>query len=333
MPALIACVVAVALAGSSGGSAHAAGEGGEPGTGTGGAQGIGTMKPQSLNGVLLPASPPRRIRLFVVGHMYGSALLDDADPARTLTSRINAVSALQPTMLVSLGDMVRGTDVDQLATVRRQVFDPIGAPAYNAPGNHDVGDRALYEQLYGRTFGAFGYGRSVFVFLDSERGGCSLGGRQRRMVGRAFGVARRQRRYANIFVFMHRTAFFHGGALAATASPLGRPNDMRCLDSHGYADLRRMASRLARHKPVYVFAGDVGVRANLSPYIQRWPHSKLTLMMTGLGDQPTDSAIVVDIRGTKVSPRMIGLGPRSRGPLGRFTRSYWLRRARDGAPY
>jgi hypothetical protein len=62
------------------------------------------------------------------------------------------------------------------------IAETAGVPVFNAPGNHEMDDenndpsdamKELYKKYMAETYGAFTYGNSRFIALDSEHGGKS----------------------------------------------------------------------------------------------------------------------------------------------------------------
>jgi hypothetical protein len=97
----------------------------------------------------------------------------------------SAVPTLNPRPAFVLwgGDTIYGKQPEKPKRIHRQYkeFLTIAAtastPIFNAPGNHEMDDRnnvpskemrALYEKNMGSTFGAFTYGNSRFIALNSE---------------------------------------------------------------------------------------------------------------------------------------------------------------------
>lgn len=83
-----------------------------------------------------------------------------------------------------------------------------------------------------------------------------------------------------------------------------------------------------RHKPVIIFAGDVGAWGNLSPYYQRDPWLSLPLVITGLGDSPQDNLIRVHVSPTSLKMDALFLADMSVVPLQTYNEAHWLNIAR-----
>ena len=96
-----------------------------------------------------------------------------------------AVKAMNPAAAFVLwtGDTISGKQPNKPDTMREQykeflgIAATAGVPVFNAPGNHEMNDkencpskkmRKLYEENMSQTFGAFTYGNSRFIALNSE---------------------------------------------------------------------------------------------------------------------------------------------------------------------
>lgn len=96
-----------------------------------------------------------------------------------------AVKALSPTAAFVLwtGDTISGKQPDKPNRMQKQyeefkdIAATAGVPVFNAPGNHEMDDESnapsdamkeLYKKHMAEIYGAFNYGNSRFIALDSE---------------------------------------------------------------------------------------------------------------------------------------------------------------------
>jgi hypothetical protein len=135
-------------------------------------------------GKLTPAENPDKFTFVVFG---------DNRPAKgepqpkTLHEIFAEIKEIQPAFAISLGDIIEGkpqpNDPRAIDKMRKQYQDFLDlaaeaeAPIYNAPGNHEMDDdqdiptkrmHALYREAVGPVYGAFTYGNSRFILLNSE---------------------------------------------------------------------------------------------------------------------------------------------------------------------
>lgn len=278
----------------------------------------------SLNTLDLPTPAPAAIRFLVLGHLYGSNGSDDRQPAAAVLSRLPAINRLSLAFWVSLGDMVRTSRDDDFIAFERLLLQRIKAPFFHTVGNHDVENRTLYEQWYGPTYYSFAYGPARFIFLDTELVKCAVEGAQLDMLERALQAALKEDSTQSIFIFMHKTLFLKNDSLFALDRDQASPNEWICYNHPSFVGILQSAILpAAALKPVYLFAGDVGAEGNLTPWFEQLPDANLTMVMTGLGDQPTDAGILVTVEGAQVRLELYPLTSTRLPALQTFTPQYW----------
>ncbi len=90
----------------------------------------------------------------------------------------------KPAFALSLGDIVRGKDPEDPSKYIEERFIKFlnraakaKVPIFNAPGNHELDDRddipskkmhEIYQRVVGPSYGAFDYGNSRFISLNTE---------------------------------------------------------------------------------------------------------------------------------------------------------------------
>lgn len=146
--------------------------------------GLPAAAPMSGTGKLVPPTDSDRFTFVVFG---------DNRPAKgepqpeTIQEIFTEINDLKPGFALSLGDIIEGkpqpNDPNTIAKIRKQFNDFLalaataGVPIFNAPGNHEMDDDAdiptermhdLYHECVGPSYGAFTYGNSRFIVLNSE---------------------------------------------------------------------------------------------------------------------------------------------------------------------
>jgi len=285
-------------------------------------------KDASMNLRELPDPTGQADHFLVVGHLYGTIQGDDRIPAKTLLDQMPALEKSGLRMLVSLGDMVKHSEVEDFDLLEQHLLQPAAYPVFNAVGNHDVENRALYEERYGATYYSFRDGTSWMIFLDTERENCSIDAPQREMLSQALDAALKDDEVRQIFIFMHKTLFFKNERLFELKKEIAGPNVWDCYGGGNFAEiLAGLIEPAAQQKPVYLFAGDVGAYGNLSPYYERREDISLTMVMTGIGEFPSDSAILITVEGSDVRLEAYSLTGQTLEPLEYYSPDYWIHRA------
>jgi hypothetical protein len=146
--------------------------------------GLPAAKPMRGTGKLTPPENAEKFT-FVV---FGDNRPGKGEPQPETVHEIFAeIKQIKPAFAVSLGDIIEGKpqpgDPRAIDKMREQFQDFLElaakaeTPIYNAPGNHEMDDdqdiptkrmHALYRESVGPTYGAFSYGRSRFILLNSE---------------------------------------------------------------------------------------------------------------------------------------------------------------------
>ena len=297
----------------------------QPGSPPGLDRGNANPRDASLNHVELSEPGPDGEQFLVVGHLYGTIQGEDNQPAPGLLNALPELNRIPLSLLVSLGDMVKQSEADDFDELDRQLLKPAAFPVFNTVGNHDVENRALYEDRYGPTYFSFRHGPSRMIFLDTEREHCAIDSPQREMLNSVMQEALEDRTTRQIFIFMHKTFFFKNDRLFELKAEKAGPNVWDCYGTGNFSEIMQtIIQPAALQKPVYLFAGDVGAYGNLSPYYEKLPGSSLTLVMTGLGDFPSDSGILVTVKGDDVQLEAYSLTGNQMNPLPSYSPEYWI---------
>ena len=278
----------------------------------------------SMNGIGLQDEDSQSFKFVVVGHIYGTIEGADRIPSPSLTSRLPELMDLDLSMLVSLGDIVRNSEKEDFRILEEMLLSKVSFPVFNTPGNHDVQNRRLYESRYKTTYYSFKYGPVVMIFLDTELVKCEIDDVQRKMIETAVESALVDDEVKEIFVFMHKTFFFKNEDLYEVESFNAGPNSWECYGSETFSNiLEQRLIPASKKKPIYLFAGDVGAWGNLSPYYEELKDGALTMVMVGLGDVPTDAAVLVEVDGEDVALSLYPLTEKPMLSLETYSPEYW----------
>jgi len=274
---------------------------------------------------------PQEFDFFVFGHLYGSPKADNQMPATLMLEHLPNILAAKPEFMVSLGDMVfRKTEIE-FTNLEDAFLKKLPFPLYNTPGNHDIANHPeLYESYFGKeTYFGMGYSPAYLIFLDTERVECGLDDLQFEFLERQLDQAVADPETRFIFIFMHKTLVFQNPEMKSLHHEKAMPNVWDCQKKSGDNPLMDTIFKpMARHKPVIIFAGDVGAWGNLSPYYERDPWLPLTLVMTGLGDTPQDNIIRVHVSPGGVHMDALFLEDMHSASLEEYDLNYWLEVAR-----
>jgi len=98
-------------------------------------------------------------------------------PNRTFRELLEEVGIIGPKFIISSGDLLYGNEdtMDQFKQEiawARPLLEALPCPFYNAPGNHEINNRAdlldAYTAAFGEPYGTFNYGGYKFVGVCTE---------------------------------------------------------------------------------------------------------------------------------------------------------------------
>ena len=145
-----------------------------------GTSGLPQLKPVSGTGPLVP-SKENQFTFAVFGDSQGQP---GSTTIKKIFQEIHDSQTDRPAFAFSLGDIVKGKDPQNPTTTLKKNFTAYlhlaktaGVPVFNAPGNHEMDDgqdvpsvrmHKLYEEIVAPLYGAFDYGNSRFIALNTE---------------------------------------------------------------------------------------------------------------------------------------------------------------------
>ena len=263
---------------------------------------------------------------FVVfAHAYGNADVNDDIPSINLTDHLDDVFAMQPSFMVSLGDMVQNGQALQFEILKQSLLEKIDIPVFNAVGNHDIKNRELYSELFGSTYYSFTYGNAVFFILDTELDQCNISGDQLAILQDGIANALVDPQIDQIYILMHKVLFLKSEAIEQNPDYMARPNDFEIFNGNNFSKV--MDSLLipaAKKKPLYLFAGDVGAfGGNMSPFYNKDKRANLSMYAAGIGDTEQDVVFLVSNTGKTVSVQPYRLADGKILDLKNYDLRYW----------
>ncbi len=263
--------------------------------------GTAPWSPLAARALAPRAAPP--FTFVACGHVYGAPGPGHARPAATFAGGLQRLRATGADFVMLLGDCVhewRAPEVDRLHALASH---ELRLPVFNAPGNHDVADRADYERRVGPPRFAFTHGGCRMIVVDTEHEPWHVGGEQLQwLLGELAAAARTPPRA--VFVFGHKPVWAvtqrHAiaalagndprGLAAALARPAGAPTFR--------GELLPVLRALAATVPVWWFAGDVGAFDPNTLHVYHGTDERapeLHFVAVGLGDRPRDCFVRVDV--------------------------------------
>ncbi len=258
----------------------------------------------SMNRLPLPEREKGPFRFITLGHLYGQPGLKHDRPAPSFVSSIPRLNALNPELCVLLGDCFYLWKDEEIKSTLK-ILGTLSCPVINAPGNHDLVVRKMYNKLFGTTYFAFSYRGSRFVILDTELDIWNISDEQLTFLYSELAQCEGDDAPQNLFVFGHKVIWAGTQETVVCAvggnDPAGlqvfatRPKDRPMFNR----DIRPRLRLASKKVPIYWFAGDIGAfRRSIHLFRQedtKEPGTQLTYLAVGIGDRPRDAALVIDV--------------------------------------
>ena len=103
------------------------------------------------------------------GHLYGAPQnIHSNHPSSSALGSIEKLNSFSSKFMVLCGDIFKSTDQILFQNFLNGFASKLNFPIYNAVGNHDVSNRKLYNEYFGKTFFDFRYNSEKFIILDTE---------------------------------------------------------------------------------------------------------------------------------------------------------------------
>jgi len=231
---------------------------------------------------------------FVAGHLYGKTWgnsLHIHEPFKNYIPEINQYPNVA--FGIFTGDLVRHSTLENFETVVKDLNE-LKMPYYIAPGNHDTYNRNLYDSLFGdplhnyRPYRSFKFQNDLFIILDGNLNHWSILGDQLNFLKKT--LSNQANGSSNIFVFVHQLIYW------------SKTNEFKNIDLNWlpYApdstNYRSTIEPLLEmlNKPVYLFSGDLGASAKVTPYMY-FKKKNVVYIASGMGGMKNDNFIFVNV--------------------------------------
>jgi 3',5'-cyclic AMP phosphodiesterase CpdA len=140
-----------------------------------------TRTPASSNGLVVQvdrANPWNHLKLNNDPETFRFAIVTDRTGgarAGVFERAVEQINILQPEFVVSVGDLIQGTDDAVKMSKQWQEFNgfisKLQMPFFYVPGNHDIGNQLMdqkWRQQFGRSYYHFLYKDVLFLLLNTE---------------------------------------------------------------------------------------------------------------------------------------------------------------------
>jgi hypothetical protein len=267
------------------------------------------------------------VKFLVTGHIYGRPGQDNFHPAMTLISNLALLREQDLDLFFFLGDTVWQSTDENFDDLETLLLDRVDVPIFNAVGNHDVLKREIYTERYGNTVYAFEYKNHIFIVLDTTLQYYDLIADEIVFVERVLERAEQSGNIKHIHILMHHVLFLEDDEIIG--KQVIKPNEGDGFSETFHqllADVIYPASELI---PISIYAGDVGAfeSGNLAPFYKRSESYNVQFFATGLGNNDTDSVLVVEETPTgEIFVTPFSLTGKAMHSIETYDFEYWLKK-------
>ncbi|MHC5062958.1 MAG: metallophosphoesterase family protein [Planctomycetota bacterium] len=239
------------------------------------------------------------LHFLVAGHLYGSPgpeYKGRALPASSFTDHLEDLKGQEADFMVLTGDFVRALKEPFLSTTL-EFLSKLEIDVFNAPGNHEIGSkrqRRSYTERWGRSFGGFRVGGSLFLILDTELDPWKITGEQLAFLRDALTFAA-EAGIERAFIFAHRVLFATDDARYEVVFELA--NSKADWNGGNYAsEVLPLLANFARERELTWISGDVGGVARSFGLFQDYDERhRIRYVASGLGEQAGDNVLTVRV--------------------------------------
>jgi len=270
----------------------------------------------SLNGIRFDEETGDVI-FVAVGHVYGrlenTTLPYSEYPAVTLLANQKVFADPDIDFVMLLGDIVHKANEKQFRLLASSFLNALSRPVFNAVGNHELQNREVYTERFGKTFFTFQRGDALFVVLDGELDHGLLIGEQKQMFFESIRLA--QSDDVRFLVLFSHKVLWNSQYFA------GSQTERDAVQKEFSDTLLPALLQLPRSKSVLWFAGDY-----LFPLVhEAGPRPGMHFFTLGLREDATDLALRVTLP-TQGEPAFqpISLSENPTYDISTYTTDFWL---------
>jgi predicted MPP superfamily phosphohydrolase len=240
---------------------------------------------------------PNDFTFIVAGHVYGApnSKNDPFHPPfmKAMDSLKNSDSI---DFMVLTGDIVQKSNTRSWDKVDNYLAG-LDMRVIFAPGNHDLTDRELYTERYGRSNYSFEIGNNLFLILDLLESGWNI------PEGRMNAIWNKcdEHRYENVFIFSHHIFWYD-----EEITPKIKPNSLYAKNDVLLFYTKTLPLLESIRSNVYIYGGDVGANA-IGSELSLLKHERVHLIASGMGGEKWDNILKVSVKNEIVHTELIYL--------------------------
>jgi hypothetical protein len=256
---------------------------------------------------------------IVSGHFHGQSNNGSTFPASTVLASIDTLNKLNPTFLMSLGDLFLDVNDVYLDHYKSSLFSKIKFPLFNAVGNHDLSNGNRYEKEYGKSFFSFSVASELYIVLNTEINDGSIDGEQLSFLKSSVEEAKKSK-IKNIFIFTHRPIWaeridkYKHLFLENTRTAIGTNNFME--------EVLPLINTISNSKNVFWMSGSLG-GGPASFFYDKNDENKIVFIQTAIRDTPNDAMLNVSVNNGVVKLNGISLTNQQLNAIESYNVEFW----------
>ena len=232
---------------------------------------------------------------LVGGHLYGNPS-NSTWPASSLLGNIQKFNQLNPLFFISLGDNYRLANEIHINNFINSFINKLEMPFFTVAGNHDVADRKLFNQYFGKSYYDFSINTDHYIILDSEFHNKADQKNQIKYFNDLIKLISKNSHIKNVFVFTHKLLWAE--FLQEYEIVLKNSNN-----TSTYANQRELTNNIfeslnlvKNNKNIYWISGDVGIWRSYQLFYEKDKKENITFIATGLGETGNDMILNIEIK-------------------------------------
>jgi hypothetical protein len=266
----------------------------------------------------LNVSDTSQIYSFIVsGHFHGASSNISTYPASSLLANIDTLNSLQPSFLMSLGDLFLDVNEINILHYQKSLFNKLKMPLFNAVGNHDLSGN-LYEKVFDPTFFKIIINSELFIVLNTEVNDGSIKGEQLEFLKNTLFPDSLQG-IKNIFIFSHRPVWAES---IVKYKNLFQGNTRTILGNNNFPEIISLFQPISKSKNVYWISGSMGGGPS-SFFYDRNDSVNITFMQTAIRDLPRDAVLLVTVNNGNILLKGVSLTDEVLKPIEQYNIDYW----------
>ena len=263
--------------------------------------------------------PSAAYSFLVSGHFYGSSTNISSFPASTLLANLDTLNALDPSFIMSLGDLFQDVNDSYIENYERCLFSKLKAPLFNSVGDHDLSNGNIYEKVYGKTFFSFAVRSELYIVLNTELNDGSIKDEQLELFKNAVKQAS-SADVKNVFIFSHRPVW---AERIEKYSQLFKGNTRTKFGKNNFSEeIQPLIKTLSASKNVYWISGSMG-GGPASFFYDKNEELNATFIITSLRDLSRDAVLQVNVNNASVTFKAIAFANETILPVEQYNMEYW----------